>query len=259
MDFLGIGLSATDYVGHAFGPDSIEIEDDMLALDITIGALLAKLDSSVGPGKYVVALTADHGVAPIPEQTRRQGRDAGRVDARAVVDRIEKALAGKLGAGHAVAQFIPPDLYFAPDVAKRVGADPALWRGVREAAMAGPGIADAILPAQGTASNTAAQSRNLRFDRMPERSGDAWIGLERNWIFSAGNGTGTTHGTAYDYDQRVPVILFGAGIKPGRYPASTTPADIAPTLAALSGVRIARTDGRVLREALAPAAAAAAR
>ncbi len=69
-------------------------------------------------------------------------------------------------------------------------------------------------------------------------------------------GGGTTHGTANDYDQRVPIILFGSGIKPGRYTMSATPADIAPTLAALAGVRIARTDGRILREALATPASA---
>jgi Type I phosphodiesterase / nucleotide pyrophosphatase len=249
VDFLGVGFSAPDYVGHSFGPDSREMEDDLLALDKTVAALLDKLDRSAGAGQYVVALTADHGVAPIPEQARAQGRDAGRVDARSLVARIEKALAQKLGAGKYVARLLGSDLYFAPGVAARLDSDASLWGDVQRAALSEPGVDRLVLRTKpAPASATDALLRALALDRYPQRSGDVWISLKRNWIFSAA--AGTTHGSAYDYDQRVPIVLFGAGIKPGRYTMSATPADIAPTLASLAGVRINRTDGRILREAL---------
>jgi predicted AlkP superfamily pyrophosphatase or phosphodiesterase len=264
VDFLGIGFSATDYVGHAFGPDSREVEDDLLVLDKTIGELLEKLDRNVGAGKYVVALTADHGVAPIPEQAKLQGRDAGRVDLRDIVDRIEKAMSEKLGQGRYVAQFVPPDVYFAAGVAARVDSDPNLWRAVQQAALAEPGVANVIRRGRpGPAPVAAKLARAVALDMYPERSGDVWIGLKPGWVPSArtagGWSGGTTHGSGNEYDQRVPIILFGAGIKRGQYTPPATPADIAPTLAAISGVRIARTDGRVLREALATPQAASAR
>jgi arylsulfatase A-like enzyme len=260
IDYLGIGFSAMDYIGHSFGPDSREVEDGMLALDRTIGALLEKLDRSVGAGQYVVALTSDHGVAPIPEQARLQGGDAGRVDPREVAERIESALAQKLGAGRYIAQFVPPSLYFAPGIAGRLHSDANLWRALQQAALAVPGVAG-IVQSPGSASTrgTATVPREFLLNLYPERSGDAWIDLKPGWIFSgrtpAGWNGGTTHGSGRDYDQRVSILLFGSGIKPGRYTMAATPADIAPTLAALSGISIARTDGRVLSEALrAPAA-----
>ena len=259
VDYLGIAFSATDYIGHAFGPDSREIEDNLLVLDQTIGALLEKFDRTVGAGQYVVAFTGDHGVAPIPEQAQLQGRDAGRVDPRSVVARVERVLAQRLGAGRHVAQLIGPNLYFAPGVASRLDADPSLWRDLQRAALAEPGVERLLRRAAPSPSSPAnaltPANLNGGLDLFPGRSGDAWIGLKPNWIFSArtatGRAGGTTHGTAHDYDQRVPIILFGAGIKPGHYTNSATPADIAPTLAALFRIRIARTDGRILAEALA--------
>ena len=124
-------------------------------------------------------------------------------------------------------------------------AEPGVERVLRRADPSPAARADALMPA----------NLNGGLDLFPGRSGDVWIALKPNWIFSArtanGWAGGTTHGAARDYDQRVPIILFGAGIKPGRYTKSATPADIAPTLAALFGIRIARTDGRILTEALA--------
>jgi phosphopentomutase len=91
----------------------------------------------------------------------------------------------------------------------------------------------------------------------PGRSGDLFVLPKPYWFFVTPDGTAqpgsaTTHGTMYGYDQQVPVILYGAGIKPGAYTRAVTPADIAPTLAYLCGVTLAHADGEVLSEALAP-------
>jgi arylsulfatase A-like enzyme len=230
----------------------------MLVLDKTVGALLDKLDRSVGAGKYVVALTADHGVAPIPEQAKEKGRDAGRASTGDVVAAIEKVLDEKLGEGRYVAQFIPPDLYLAPGVVDRLDAQPILWRDLQQAVLSEPNVRSMwVRTGRRTLPDMSWNGPSQ------ERSGDLWIGLKAYWIFSArvGNGWagGTTHGSAYGYDQDIPIILFGAGIKRGRYtipdnnptaPYQPSPADIAPTLASLAGVSIGKTDGRILREVL---------
>ena len=93
--------------------------------------------------------------------------------------------------------------------------------------------------------------RAARLSYVPDRSGDLFIMPKPYWLMSS---AGTTHGTGYFYDERVPVLLFGAGIKPGKYWGTASPADLAPTLAALCGVTMARPDGRVLSEALAASA-----
>ncbi|HEY2842671.1 MAG TPA: alkaline phosphatase family protein [Bryobacteraceae bacterium] len=255
-DFLGIGLSATDYIGHAFGPDSLEIEDQMLRLDQTIGALLRKLDSTVGSGNYVIALSADHGVAPIPEQAKLRGIDAGRVNSSSVANRINAAIAERLGPGKYVAQTIGSDLYLASTVSDRLNSDNALWQAIQQAALAEPGVQRIVRRTTQNSSETKdALLRALSFDFFPERSGDIWIDLKLNWILSArtanGWAGGTTHGSHNDYDQRVPLLLFGARIKPGRYTMRTSPADIAPTLAALTNIQIAKNSGRILQEAFA--------
>jgi hypothetical protein len=173
---------------------------------------------------------------------------------------VEQALTSRLGNGPHVAQIVGPNLYFAPGVAARLDADASLWRDVQQAVLAEPGVGSVLRragppPARADAF-TPANVNGL--DLFPERSGDVWIGLKPNWIFSGRNligwSGGTSHGSAHDYDRRVPIIFFGAGIKPGRYTMSATPADIAPTLAILSGIPVPRTDGRILQEALAPRA-----
>jgi predicted AlkP superfamily pyrophosphatase or phosphodiesterase len=93
-DFLGISFSATDGVGHVYGPRSHEVQDVLVRLDRTIGALLAHLDSSVGVGNYVVGLSADHGVAEIPDQI-----GGGRVVSKAVTTALENELGPALGPG----------------------------------------------------------------------------------------------------------------------------------------------------------------
>ena len=98
-DFLGVSFSALDLVGHDFGPRSLEVQDLLAHLDWTIGVLLTHLDRTVGAGRYVVALSADHGVAPIPEQMKAHGVDAGRQGTKAAVEAVQKSLETAFGPG----------------------------------------------------------------------------------------------------------------------------------------------------------------
>lgn len=263
-DFLGISFSSPDYIGHAFGPDSLEIEDEYLRLDATLGKLLDDLDRAVGAGNYVVVLTGDHGVAPVVQQAQLQGRDAGHVNGSLILKNVKGMLqqhwAQEPGLSQEIdqTQMVEQNIYFRPEVLARINADPSLWAKLK-AAMLVPGVADVFTDKelQQKSPQGAAGDNRLRraaaLDEFPGRTGDAVITLKPYWVL--GGSKGTSHGTANDYDQRVPILLFGTGIKPGEYMAAASPADIAPTLTSLCGIPPAKTEGRVLAEAIrAPAA-----
>lgn len=247
-DYLGIGYSALDLVGHRFGPRSHEVQDLLVRLDATVGALLYALDARVGPDNYVIGLSADHGVSPIPEQAAARGVDAGRLENQWMRARLESALTPFHGSGEGVAGITANGVYFAPGVYERLLEDSQALAAVIEALRNSPGIGRVFrgetLPSR--RESTDDLERAAALSHRPERSGDLIIMTKPYWI----GGNAATHGTANLYDRRVPVLLFGAGIRSGRYHQAATPADIAPTLAYLVGVTLAEPDGRVLSEVL---------
>jgi predicted AlkP superfamily pyrophosphatase or phosphodiesterase len=256
-DFLAIGYSPVDYVGHEFGPRSREIQDVLIRLDKDLGNLLAHLDQKIGRGNYVVALTADHGVVPIPEDMQSTGADAGLLHLPEVQERIEKALESFNYAKPAVARITGSDIYFAPGVYEKLHQDRVALQAVLDAALSPPGVA-AVYRAEELRDRPATQSPTLRAfanSYFPGRSGDLFILPKPYWLL---DGTplgkprsyGTGHGVPYNYDQHVPILLMGFGIQPGQYFQAVTPADIAPTFAALCGITLSSRDGHVLSEAL---------
>jgi predicted AlkP superfamily pyrophosphatase or phosphodiesterase len=256
-DVLAVSFSSPDLVGHTFGPRSQEVHDMYLHLDRTIGLLLDRLDALVGAGQYVVALSADHGVTDIPEQLRARGQDAGRIDMTALEAAVEKAAQGALGPGNYVARAYYNDVYFEPGVFQRLKDTTGALAAVMKAAAMQPGIGrvfDATeLAAASTSASTSAATKDplLRaaaLSYFADRSGDLMLAPKPGWMVS---GSGTTHGGANPDDQRVPILFFGKGIKPGRYSGPASPADIAPTLADLCGIVLSRAQGKVLRVALA--------
>jgi predicted AlkP superfamily pyrophosphatase or phosphodiesterase len=259
-DFLGVALSALDYVGHAYGPRSHEVQDLLIRLDATIGKLLAHLDRKVGPGKYNVALTGDHGVAPIPEDIQRSGLDAGWVSAPEVQSQIENALAAFHYPEHPVASVGGSNIYLAPGVFDRLLSDRPAIDAVKKAVLGASGVESVFLSTevQNRPATMSPSLRALAAGYFPGRSGDILITPKPYWEFSYwGKGekktTGTVHGGPYYYDQHVPILLMGLGIQPGEYRGEVTPADIAPTLASLCGVTLSTRDGRPLIQALSQA------
>ena len=256
-DFLAIGYSPVDHLGHAFGPRSREIQDLLVRLDRDLGDLFAHLDKKVGRGNYVVALSADHGVVPIPEDMQTTGADAGVLHLPEVQDKIEKALEPFNYQKPAVARITGSDIYFAPGVYEKLQHDHAAVQAVLEAALSQPGVA-AVYRAEELRDRPATQSPTVRAfanSYFPGRSGDLFILPKPYWLMDgtpAGKtrSYGTGHGVPYNYDQHVPVLLMGFGIQPGQYFQPVTPADIAPTFAALCGITLASRDGHVLAEAL---------
>jgi predicted AlkP superfamily pyrophosphatase or phosphodiesterase len=248
-DVLAVSFSSPDIVGHRFGPRSQEIEDMYARLDRTIGALLDDLDRAVGAGRYVLALASDHGVTPIPEQLVAAGEDGGRLNSAAIEAAIEQHLKRALGEPAGVARVNGNDVYFEPGVYEKLSASPALLASLIERVSRVDGIQRVVRAeeARDGMRSTDRLARAAALSYVPGRSGDLILVPRAGWMFSA---AGTTHATAGPDDQQVPIVLFGFGIRRGEYSDSATPADIAPTLAAICGMTMPNVDGRVLREAL---------
>ena len=248
-DFLGISFSVLDDVGHAFGPDSREIEDVLRQLDVTIGTLIERLDARVGRANYVLALSADHGVAPVAISPK-----GGRIAAEDVRERIEETLDAELGAlsnGAYVDAVNFTDVYLMPGVFDRLRGNARAMAEVERAVREIPGVASVLRADQLSATSADATTRSAALSYLSGRSGDLLVVPKEYWYFSGRNATfATTHGTHHDYDSHVPLILFGGGIPAARVATPATPADIAPTLGRLAGVQLSRAEGRALSEAV---------
>ncbi len=234
-DVLTISFSSPDLVGHAFGPRSREIQDMYAHLDKTIGTLFDQLDELVGKDQWVAGLSADHGVTPIPEQLVAEGRDAGRINGGALVDAIEQVLKPALGQGRHVIVVNTNDIYFEPGVYDKILKSRELTTAVVSAIDSRPGIQRVFRSEElrGASKSKDPLLRAAALSYVPGRSGDLIIAAKPGWMFFA---TGTTHGSPTPDDQRVPILFYGRGIKPGKYQEAATPADLTPTLAAVSGL-----------------------
>jgi hypothetical protein len=248
-DLLAVSYAALDKVGHDFGPESHEVQDILFRLDRQLGSVLDALDRKIGAGNYVVALSADHGVSAPPDQLKARGVDAGRVSLTRLTATLDAALQPVLGPGKYVARIAHSDIFFMPGVYARLQTNaaametilrtlrdtPGIWRVYSKETLAnGLHDADPIL-------------RSAAGSYFEGRSGDLIMLPRAYWILSDST---TTHGTGHRYDTRVPILLYGFGIRPGQYLAPAAPIDIAPTLAMLASVTLPDPMGRVLIEAL---------
>jgi predicted AlkP superfamily pyrophosphatase or phosphodiesterase len=259
-DYLGISFSALDVVGHDFGPRSHEIQDVLMRLDQTLGDLLDDLDKKVGRDNYVVAFSADHGVATIPEQLTAETKDAGRLKMTDLMTLADAIVSKKFGPGRWVAIEAYTEFYFRRGVFDRIAADPELLGEVIRGLASQPGVQEVIdgrkLAAQpDPASPDSAAVAAARKSYVPGRSGDLLVIQKPNWIFVSDDktlipGNATTHGSPYPYDQRVPLVFLGGHIAKGHFDEACSPADIAPTLARITGVPLPTATGQVLKEAL---------
>jgi predicted AlkP superfamily pyrophosphatase or phosphodiesterase len=243
-DFLGVSFSVLDDVGHSYGPDSREIEDVLRQLDVTLGTLIAHLDAKVGRANYVLALSADHGVAPMPVPPR-----GGRVATDDVRERIEDALRtawGPLPKGTYVDAVNFTDVYFADGVYDRLRANQTLMTSVIKSIEEIPGVSRVLRTDQLSETSRDPMVRAAALSYMASRNGDLMVIPKEYWFMSPRAVIGTTHGSPYEYDTHVPVIFFGGGVKAGRSKANVTPADIAPTLADFAGVKLPMAEGRAL-------------
>lgn len=250
VDHLAISFSALDYVGHDFGPDSHEVQDTLLRLDTTIGELLTVLDREVGRDRYIVGVSADHGVSRIPEALAAEGAQAGRVLNTQVLKVAEAAMVAAHGPGPHVIHVEYTNVYLSPRARERARDDASFVTPLIAAVTKMPGVdrafSAASLPTLRDSTDPIERAAALSFH--PEESGDVMVVLKPNWIGT--NTSAATHGSPQWYDQHVPVIFFGGPVKPGRYSSPASPADLAPTLASTIRLLMSDVDGRALSEAL---------
>lgn len=248
-DVLTVSFSSNDYVGHAVGPDAPEVRDISLRTDRLLGKFLDYVDGQVGLANTIVVLTADHGVAPVPEVNRERKMPGGRLSGLRISQMLSLALVTRYGPGKWLdgsgsVLYLNQELILSkkldPAEVEEVAANllrklPHIFRVyTRHQLMNG------LLPPDGV-SQAAANGF------YPQRSGDLVMIPEAYYLFEAA--PGTSHGLPFNYDNHVPLIFFGAGIKPGFYRMPAAANDIAPTLAELLGVeQPSGSVGRVLSE-----------
>jgi predicted AlkP superfamily pyrophosphatase or phosphodiesterase len=244
-DLLLIGLSSGDYCGHRYGPDSVETHDYYLRMDEALGAFMAELDATVGEDEYVLILTADHGVAPMPEHSDIEG--AGRFVAKQQVPALLERAVAQLGLeqppGFAVSHGI--ELSFDASVLE---ADRARLRAaLAELLRAQPLVADVWTRDELLGPDNRNEfAEPWRRSFHPERSSDLLIQLAPGVVTYA---EGTGHGTPYEYDQHVPLWIRGRGWS-GVDERRVGAIDIAPTIAAMVGITIAdEIDGHAISPA----------
>ncbi len=263
-DLLAVNLSSNDYIGHAFGPDSPEVLDAAVRTDRQLAAFFAFLERRVpgGLGSVILVVTADHGVSPLPGALREARFPAGTLSDDALAAAAAKALEAAFGPGPWVTALVESNLYLNLAALDSGRIPHALAEETAAAALAAqPGIYAAwprshILEGRLPQTDIA---RRVERSFHPRVSGDVVLVTDPFWM--PGSLTGTTHGSPYAYDTKVPLLLAGGAIKPGRYAARVSTLDLAPTLADLLGVLPpAGSEGRVLAEAeMAGAPAPAAR
>lgn len=270
-DILSVSFSANDYVGHRYGPYSQEVMDITLRVDRQIATLLDSVQTRVGLSNTIVVFTADHGVAPIPEHAAVLGLGGARLNTADVITPIRSAISARYNSGgkspDPTADYIYKfddfgtlrdalingNLYFNYAALKRDGVSlDEITQLAGEAALSVPGIARYFTRAQlqrGATSITDPIERRALHGFYPGRSGDLVVVPEP--FKYLGDFIPATHGSPYSYDTHVPMIIMGSALNSGRYFEAASPADIAPTIAALLGVQApSNVTGRVLIEAM---------
>jgi hypothetical protein len=250
-DVLSVSFSSNDPVGHTHGPHSPEVAEVTKRTDVAIGRLLDAVDRSVGPGRTIVVLTADHGVAPVPEVMTSHRLPAGRLPRQALVDPVDAALSLAFGPGQWVEGRAGSSLYLDRAlIAERKLDERRVEEVAARTAEKIPHVYRAFTREQlfrGDVPKNPWTARLLA-GFHPGRSGDVEILLEPYWMSSD---TGTTHGTPYSYDTHVPLVFLGPGLRAGRYDEAAVLNDVAPTLATLLEVETpSGSTGRVLVEML---------
>jgi predicted AlkP superfamily pyrophosphatase or phosphodiesterase len=232
-DFLAISYSSTDKVGHGFGPQSVEVEDVYLRLDLELASLLNYLDQTVGKGEYLVFLSADHAVAEVPNWMNDHHMPAGLIDEDDLKTQLNTYLVARYGAGYYVDNVGNEQVYLNHKLIKEKRLDLGqVQQLLADYLIQHDGIAYAF-PANRfkVTSPAPGVETHLYNGYHVKRSGDVMMVYEPGWLVH--DPVGTTHGSGYTYDTHVPMIWFGWKIPPGVSVKRQQITDIAPTLSTL--------------------------
>ena len=249
-------FSSTDYVGHVFGPSSLEAEDNLLRLDRTLANLFAYVDEKVGLASTLIVLSADHGGPEVPAQLKQLGFEADYVDTSSWDRQPGIArLKEDFGVGEElIEKFFAPYVYLNRNEIRRRGLDQAaVEQAVAEEIMKFKGVSLAVSSTaliQGRVAETTL-TRSILNSHNPRRSGDVFVVFEPHWFINDFDGltVAATHGSPWRYDTYVPIMFAGAGLSPQRVHRKVHTIDVATTLAAFIGTNTpSGASGQVLHE-----------
>jgi hypothetical protein len=250
-DVLAVSFSCNDAVGHSKGPHSPEVRDITVRTDLALERLLAAVDRRVGLARTIVVLTADHGVAPVPEQMVAWKMPAGRLSRAELEKGMNGALETAFGPGAWVEGRAGSTIYLNRALIAEKGLDPEeVERRAARGIEGVPPVWRAYTRSQLLEGRVPPDpwSRRVLLSFHRERGGDVEILFEPYWLSGS---SGTSHGTPYSYDTHIPLIMMGAGIRAGRYDHPVLLNDVAPTLATMLGIETpSGASGRALEEAL---------
>ncbi|MBJ6117797.1 alkaline phosphatase family protein [Pontibacter sp. BT310] len=230
-DFLSVSFSSTDYIGHDFGPNSIEVEDTYIRLDREIAELLNELEKTVGTDNLLVFLTADHGVANVPAYMLAERVTSGAINYNVVGDSVKKHMGRTYGEGKWLEKYTNQQVYLNHNLIKEKKLNlTEVQQNVAQYLMTLEGVARTITAdaLQRTSWNNG-QMRLVENGYNARRSGDVIVQLEPNW--QKHGPKGTAHGSYSTHDTHVPLLWYGWKVKPGESATTTEVADIAPTIA----------------------------
>ncbi|HVK96908.1 MAG TPA: alkaline phosphatase PafA [Flavisolibacter sp.] len=248
-DFLAVSLSTPDYAGHAFAPNSIEIEDTYLRLDRDIANFLNHLDVTIGKGQYLLFLTSDHGAAYNPVFLHDNKMPGGIYDNASMRRKLNDTLEKVFNTRALIEQTINYNIYLNDSVIRVNNLDrKAVKQFISEYLIKVPGVTYVVDLAD--LSNQTVQQKvkwMLTNGYNQKLSGDLQVVVNPNWLESWR--TGTTHSAWNPYDSRIPLIWFGWNVKSGKTNREVYMSDIAPTLAAMLNIQMPNASiGTVIQE-----------
>ena len=248
-DFIAISISATDYIGHAFGPNSIEIEDVYLRLDRDLADFFKYLDQKIGNGQYLAFLSADHGVAHIPGFSKENKLPAGALDDLEIMSRLNNSVDSGFGVKKAVLNVTNYQIYTDAKAIRDAKGDAGKIKDfIIQQLLSYNEIANAFYVDKLTEVAVPLQLKNMLINGHNQNlSGDIQFVFKPQW-FDGGN-VGTTHGVWNPYDSHIPLVWFGWHVKPGKTNREIYMSDIAPTIAAMLHIQMPNgCIGKVIEE-----------
>ncbi|MEQ7800208.1 alkaline phosphatase PafA [Pedobacter sp. ASV1-7] len=237
-DFLAVSCSSTDYVGHQYGPNSVEAEDTYLRLDKELESFFNYLDSKFGKGNYLFFLSADHGAAHVAGFMTENKLPGGPFSEGPVIKRINTAIEKEFNIKKAVESSGNGQLYFDRNAIKAAKADfDAIKALAIDLLREQDEVFDAVdLSKLATTTLPEQIKKSLTYGYYQGRSGDVYYILKSNYY--SGGKTGTTHGAWAPYDSHIPCVFMGWNVKPGKTNKQHYMTDIAATLAAMLHIQM---------------------
>ncbi len=237
-DFLTLSFSSPDYVGHRFGPSSVELEDTYLRLDRDLEKFFNYLDENYGKGNYLIFLTSDHGVADVVSYMKSENIPSGSFNTRFAQNQLKGFAQQHYGEGNLILNISNEQIFLNRPLIKEKGLDlEKIQQEVAEFILGFKGVKETY-----TASDmmkmeyTSGRKHQLQMGFNHKSSGDVLIVLEPAWLSNSYRGT--SHGSSYTYDTHVPIMFYGWNIKNGHSARYCTITDIAPTLSMLLNIRL---------------------